>query len=191
MSKDASLKLIRGSRIIEQLIQESSLGDLEKNSDARMPSERGDSAKNNVQNVSIEPIKRQNSDKGDLKTEFKITSGSSGKSYSPVIYFMNVEFEETDEPDNISFQATDGETHHVRPVSMSKTNVKVRCTCMDFYYRFASRNSKDQSLYGNPPPPYKRRTTTHPSANPQYVPGVCKHILAGAHELENSGLITS
>jgi hypothetical protein len=53
---------------------------------------------------------------------------------------------------------------------------------MDFYWRFAMYNDKDDSLLGKPPAPYVKKTDREPQ-NPKQVPGVCKHITALADKL--------
>jgi hypothetical protein len=85
--------------------------------------------------------------------------------------------------------ASDGQDYHVQPLQLAGHNVKVRCNCMDFYFRFANYNAQDKSLVGKPPPLYRRKTTTRPPVNPGQVPGMCKHLLKLVQTLQGAGLV--
>lgn len=63
----------------------------------------------------------------------------------------------------------------IKPFS-SKTDVKVRCSCMDFRFRFSDVNADKDGLYGKRFPPYIRKTDTRPPVNPSSAPGLCKHL---------------
>jgi hypothetical protein len=60
---------------------------------------------------------------------------------------------------------------------------------MDFYWRFATWNNRDDALIGNPPPRYRKKTD-RPPVNPQKVSGACKHIMKLIVILKNDGVIT-
>lgn len=116
---------------------------------------------------------------------------NNGKKYDVIVSFSKVQYEPTDTTDNITFLATDGEQYHIQPISASKQNVKVRCTCLDFYHRFAMTNYSDGSLSGRKPPMYRRKTTTRPPANPTQSPGMCKHIMKFVNSLQRTGILVS
>jgi len=81
------------------------------------------------------------------------------------------------------FVATDGNTYYTSYGRNTSLDVKVRCTCKDFRWRFAYYNSGDNSLYGDPPDAYVSQTN-RPPANPSKTPGVCKHLIKLKKELE-------
>jgi hypothetical protein len=66
-----------------------------------------------------------------------------------------------------------------------KTEIRVKCTCSDFFYTFAWYNADHKVLIGRRPPKYKRylgltskeKEDIVPVRNPRRLPGVCKHIL--------------
>lgn len=125
---------------------------------------------------------------GDLLVESLATN--QGRRYNPEIFFDEVEYEEEDAPDNVTFTATDGQMYSIKPIQLRDNNARVKCTCLDFHYRFAQTNARDDALYGNPPPPYQRKTTTRPSVNPMRVPGMCKHLLKLVEDLQKDKILT-
>lgn len=113
-----------------------------------------------------------------------------GHKYNPEIFFQNVKFEPEETQTNITFTGSDGNEYNIaEPVSLTGNQVQVRCNCLDFHYRFARQNAKNNALYGQPAPPYKRKTQTRPPANPMQVPGMCKHLLALVDELQKMGIV--
>lgn len=181
--------LIRGPRILQQL-EETTYAELERSTaNFQPPSRKRQHATDPIRVTQMQLIPfRSQRDTGDLKVEAIAQSG--GKKYSPILYFSDVVFEEADQADNVSFTAGDGDVYHISPIQLSRSNVKVRCDCLDFYFRFGSRNRGDDSLYGAPLPPYKRKTTTHASANPNNVPGLCKHLIKVVQALGEADLVT-
>ncbi len=124
-----------------------------------------------------------------LKVEAVAQSGQ--KTYDPVLQFSEIDFDEEDTDQNVTFMGSDGEQHHIVPISMMRNNVQVKCTCLDFFYRFASYNFVDGSLYGEKPPPYRRRTLNRPPANILKIPGLCKHLIKTGEALKQSGLVVA
>jgi hypothetical protein len=61
-------------------------------------------------------------------------------------------------------------------IDVDLTPVQVRCTCSDFYWRFAAHNHKYGCLCGPEPEPYEKKTDRKP-VNPDEIPGLCKHLL--------------
>lgn len=182
------LKLIRGARILQQiqLHERATFKDLERRTLAfQPPSEERQHAVNLVKVTKVELVPARNSQ--TLIAKITVT-GEQGR-YVPTLEFDNVMFEDADQSDNTSFTAVDGEEYHIIPIQLEKNTVKVNCNCLDFYYRFAPYNNKQDALYGNPPPPYRRRTLTHPPANIQQTPGLCKHLLKAAITLRDVRIV--
>lgn len=117
------------------------------------------------------------------------TVSSKGKVYNPNIVFMRVVFEDENTDENITFKASDGEEYNMLPMKRDEVEIKVRCNCLDYFYRFAHYNNMDGSHQPPKAKKYVRKTDTYPPANPLKVPGVCKHILRLAEYLENTYLI--
>ena len=109
---------------------------------------------------------------------------SSAKMYQTRMRFDDIQFVEAEEGGgrNTTFTASDGQEYTIEPVSYGNNDVKVSCGCLDFYYRFSVWNDRDGSLYGNPPPPYVKKTDKEP-VNPSQTPGLCKHLIALTNEL--------
>ena len=181
-----NFQVIRGQRILN-LLNETTYAELERNTMTSFPNTKGRQfAVNPIQIVNLELIPHDQS--GGL--EAKGIANSTGKQYQPQMLFTEVEFQEEDTPENITFEGPDGSEFHILPISLSNNNVKVRCTCLDFRWRFAIWNDKDGSLYG-PGPGVYQKTTDRPPVNPRQVPGLCKHLLKLAIELKNSNIVRS
>jgi len=181
------MRLVRGARILAQLNEDSTANDLENNIQRGFPDTKkrqhatGDVT---IQNVQYIPYV------GTKFLHVKSTANStSGKQYQQVIQFVRVNFEPEDTDANATFTGTNGEGYHVTPIELAGNNVKVRCNCLDFHWRFAAYDYNDNSLVGKPPPPYVRKTTNRPPANPLAVPGLCKHLLKLVRHLEGVGLV--
>jgi len=117
-------------------------------------------------------------------------SEREGRKYDPVVIFSSVEYADDDNPNNLTFMATNNETYNVYPIKMRSSYVKARCTCLDFYYRFALWNWQAGAIYGDKPKPYTRVPGSNRGpVNPNKVPGVCKHIIKFVEELQNNGLV--
>lgn len=179
-------KLIRGARILQQLSEDSTEDQLDTNIRREWPNtKKRQNATGEVviQNIQYIPY---------IGTKFlhvKSTSQSNGHAYRQALQFVKVVFENADTPNNVTATATDGEEFHCQPIDLTNHNAKVRCSCLDFYYRFAFHNSGDNSLVGRAPPLYHRKTTNRPSVNPNAVPGLCKHLLKLVEILQGSGLV--
>lgn len=108
--------------------------------------------------------------------EVRATTNTNQQRYRTSMQFDEIEY--VDEPDNesVTIMGTDGRKYYLKRIPLNSIDVKVKCTCLDFYYRFATWNSGDDSLIGQPPPPYIKKTN-RPPVNPAKVPGVCKHII--------------
>lgn len=119
-----------------------------------------------------------------------VANSDSGKQYEPRIMFSNVVYEDEDQPDNITFRASDNRILHILPIDLRKSHVKVKCDCLDFYWRFATWNFANHALINKPPPPYtKKPGSNRPPANIKKTPGLCKHLIKLALVLQQSGMI--
>lgn len=178
-------RLIRGARILQQLDEVSTVPALRQNITTAFPDTKkrqhatGEVAVHNIQYVPYIGMKM---------LHVKSTATSNGHQYNQSLQFNNVTFEGADTDENVTFTASDGTDAHVQPLDLTQLNVKVRCSCLDFYYRFANYNSQDKSLVGKAPRVYVKKTN-RPPVNPSRVPGMCKHLLKLVDELRANGLI--
>lgn len=183
---------VRGSRILTQLSEAERLDEvstapqLTQNIQQAFPNTRKRqhaTGEVSIQNVQYIPYI------GTKLLHVKSTSLSNGNGYNQALQFVRVAFEPEDTANNATFKASDGTDYHVQPIDLNDHNCKVRCSCLDFRFRFADYNSQDKSLVGRAPPMYQRKTTTRPPVNPDHVPGMCKHLLKLVQVLRGYGLI--
>lgn len=80
-----------------------------------------------------------------------------------------------------------GNVVYVEKPDVKKTPIRVRCSCVDFYFTFAYWDWKNDALFGPKPRPYKRKTTNRKPRNPGKYPGFCKHIYNSIVWMQNSG----
>lgn len=108
------------------------------------------------------------------------TTRSSAKEYETKMFFDNITYlgGDDDQANAFSFQTPDDQDYVIEPVGYTGKDVKVRCSCLDFYYRFSVWNNKDGSLLGDPPDPYINKTDNREPVNPTRIPGLCKHLIA-------------
>lgn len=119
--------------------------------------------------------------------EVKSQTLSNGHTYNTAIEFSDVNYSERGP---ISFRASDNEIHNVYPIRIWTNNVKLSCDCLDFRFRFADLHNKNDSLLGDPPPPYiKVPGSNRPPVNPFNALGACKHLLAVSNKLYNMRII--
>jgi len=185
-----NLLLIRGERILEQMAEElneeSSYKDLEQKTLQFEPATK-------KRQFAVDPIQIIEMKLVPFRTsqtlEAHATATSDGKKYQPSISFSDVIYEDTDQNDNVSFIGSDKEEYHIMPISLSRNSVKVRCTCLDFRWRFSIWNNNDGSLLGDPPGPYQKKTDRAP-VNTKRTPGVCKHLMKEVIALKQAGLLT-
>ena len=108
--------------------------------------------------------------------------------YTPQIRFSNVQFSNEQQPGFVAAKGVDGSDFFVRQFTAAQTQAKVRCNCLDFYYRFSVWNKAKNSLEGDPPKPYIKKTDSAPQ-NPNHVAGSCKHIMKLATFLRSEGIL--
>ena len=112
--------------------------------------------------------------------------------YKTVIQFNDVDFIPDDEAKlapSSPYVLVGSDKVHFEPLFMNKANVAVNCSCESEYFDFEKQQQRSDALYGEPRPPYIRKTTTRPPRNPMNVVGGCKHILAFADHLRRMGII--
>jgi len=183
-------KIIRGQRIADQLddfqlFEQSTYSELERNVLSFVPTtKKRQHAIDPIRIVSIEMLPFL----GTKNLNIAGLASSDGKNYSSTIIFNKIEYEEEDLTDNVSFMAKDGEMYHIKPIQLNNHTVRVRCNCMDFYWRFAAFNAKDKSLIGRAPKAYQPKSNRGP-VNPQQKPGVCKHLIALVKALKHSSIV--
>lgn len=183
------MEILRGQRLLnqlEQLEEDSSYTDLYRGITTAFPNtQRRHNATGPVQIVRLEYVPFTGSN--NLRIDGQARSG--GNTYNPHIMFREVEFQEEDLPTNATIKAVDNQEYHIAPINLANVNVRVKCDCLDFYWRFAAWNSRDDSLIGNPPPPYTP-TGNRPPVNPTQTPGVCKHLIKLIQELRTARVVT-
>jgi hypothetical protein len=118
-----------------------------------------------------------------LFTKGLAQSGESGKEYSPIILFKRVNYD----GDSVRITASDGLEYNFGPLSLENTDVALRCGCKDFYWRFNYYNSLEKSLQGRVRSPYES-VSGRPPANPQEMPGMCKHLMKMIKVLQEAGV---
>ena len=136
----------------------------------------------NISQVKFLPYQKSNV----LKVEGVATSGPNR--YNCTMTFEDVYYEESDSNQVVSFKGVDDQSYHIHPLKNDVNDVKVKCTCMDFHYRFAQANYQADGLEGNPPPPYVKKTD-RPDVNPETEPGMCKHLVKLKEHLTTINLL--
>jgi hypothetical protein len=116
------------------------------------------------------------------------TAVSGPKRYECSMLFEDVYYEQAPSNQLVTFEGVDGVEHNIHPLNTKVNDVKVKCSCMDFYYRFAQADYQNDGLDGEPPPPYVKKTD-RPSVNPTNAPGMCKHLHKLEEQLETVGLL--
>lgn len=185
-----NMKFLRGARLLQwtkQSLEEVTLTDLQRNIVTDFPNTtKRQHATDPVQIVEMKLSPAIPT--GDLLCD--CAAKSENKVYDTKILFLQVNYEDDDTPQNVTFTGADGETYNITPISLTKSNVKVRCDCLDFRWRFSVWNDSRNALYGDPPPPYQKKTD-RPPVNPNQTPGICKHLIKTVDALGQAGLITN
>ncbi len=183
MVDKSKFEIIRGVHLLQQLDEEeaieerSTYQDLERSTIAAFPRTRR-------RQHATHPVKIVRTDftpylgTNNLLVRGQARSGTyNNVYYKPMLFFNAVEYEEEESNENVTFKASDGNDYNMQPIDLSGNVVRVRCDCLDFYFRFAPWDFSNDDLYGPKPKPYVRKTTTRPPVNPTRSPGVCKHIM--------------
>lgn len=184
-----TMKLIRGKRIVDALTylqEDATYPQLYTNIQRGFPdTKKRQHVANQVNVVKIQYVPIE----GNKVLQVNATTVSNGNRHTPAAQFTNVQYQQEETSDAVTFKGTDNADHTIKQIDLSSTNVKVRCTCLDFHFRFSWQNYSDNSLVGNPPPIYRRKTTTRPPANPTEVPGLCKHLVRLFDVLKRNRLV--
>lgn len=162
------------------IITEININDLKKDTKMFFGPEREQKAKR----VQVSDILYLPSIKNKI-LQVKATTSTNGKnSYTTFVVFNNIDIDldRTNET-MVRFKGPSGFYYYFEPVDISD-NIRVTCSCLDFYYRFAVFDDKHQALFGKRPPPYIKKTD-RPYVNPFKTPGVCKHTIALVNRLKN------
>lgn len=176
--------ITRTSQMEDQLLLETSLSQLTARAERAFPdTKKRQHATDPISLIDLTLIPQR----GSLLAKADVR-GDSGKIYNTLIQFMKVRYNPPEGSPNVVFKAAD-EEYTITPISEHATDCKVRCTCLDFRFRFALNNFADQSLYGRKPKEYQpKRGSNRGPVNPTRAPGVCKHIIAVIDELRAAHL---
>jgi hypothetical protein len=161
------------------IITEVNLGDLKKDTKMFFGPEREKKA----QRVQVSNIIYIPSIKNKI-LQVKADTTSEGKNiYKTFVVFNNIDIDlERSNENMVRFKAPSGFYYYFTPVDIND-DVRVSCSCLDFYYRFAVFDDQHQALFGKRPPPYIKKTD-RPYVNPFKTPGVCKHTIALMNKLK-------
>jgi hypothetical protein len=183
--EQGSYKLLRGQRILNQLNEESSFNGLYREIERGFPDTRArQHATGEVAVANIKYVPAQG------KLQVDATTRSNMHEYKSSIMFLTVQYEPQGGENITTFVGPGNAEYHIQPIDLSMSSVKVRCNCLDFFYRFATWNANDSSLLGSKPPLYQRVPgSTRPPVNPARVPGVCKHVIKTVDMLRRSGIV--
>jgi hypothetical protein len=107
------------------------------------------------------------------------------RTYNPIIVFKNVQYLKLG---GVQLIDNNGQQHFLERLSLEENDVLVRCGCKDFGFRFNYYNHLDKSLQGTKRTKYESKGVG-PPANPQEIPGMCKHLMKMMIVLHNSGII--
>ena len=187
--------IIRGERILdyiaeeEQLEERSSYQNLERSTISAFPQTK-------KRQHAVHPVQIVRTDftpyigTKNLLVRGQAKSGTyNNVYYKPMLFFNDIVFEEEDTPQNVSVKASDGQDHHMQPIDLSQNVVRVRCDCLDFYFRFSPWDFSNDDLYGPKAKPYVRKTTTYPPVNPTRAVGICKHVMKLVLTLRDARLL--
>ena len=176
--------IISGIRIVSILNEDSTYPALQSNIRRTFPhtNKRQNAPAPNVATIKYTPHL------GNASLEIDATVAGSDQPHSVTVLCSKVTFEPQDTPSNVTITTSAGSEQSLAPIQLARSNIRVRCTCMDFRFRFALWNFNDNSLMGEKPPPYVP-TSNRPPVNPLRTPGVCKHIIATIRSAQQSGIV--
>lgn len=119
-----------------------------------------------------------------LKTLFiKGLAQNERREYNPIILFKKVDYEGKE----IKITASNGKEYSFDKLSLESTDVNLKCNCGDYFWRFNFYNFLDKSHYGTKRAKYESKGIG-PPANPQELPGVCKHLMKLSSALQEAGI---
>lgn len=160
-----------------ELLTEKTMDELSSSTNGAFPT-RSD----NINNVRIINKQYEQYDADKLSVKAKC-AGETG-TYDTSVLFEGVQFTDPGNPESITLHGG----INILPLDSNTVDVKVRCSCLDFHWTFAWQNSGEDSLIGDPPPPYQK-TTDRPPRNPTNAIGLCKHLLKLQSDMRAEGLL--
>lgn len=117
-----------------------------------------------------------------------LAQSDSGKQYSPMIMFKNVNFHTSADGYNlIEIVASDNQPYYLERLQSNGNDVTVRCNCADLYWRGIHYLKQDNSLYGRDRKPYIGQGLWE--ANPSKSPILCKHLIKFVNALKDAGAL--
>lgn len=154
-----------------------------RSTDGKMPGKKRSDKSSDVNITNTMFIPHINENTLRVESETQTTNGK----YTSTILFENVVFRDEGDESMSKVMSPDGTEYYFKPINRKRSDVKVSCTCLDFYWRFASFNQRDNALASDPPKPYVKKTD-RPPVNPSKVSGVCKHLIRMVEELEKDNV---
>lgn len=121
-----------------QLLRQTKTGETVRNS----PRE-SNSNKVQIQEVVL------NASLGDKTLTAKGRTRTTNKNYETIIVFSGVTFFNEGGHGRQEIQVSDGSSYFIDPIRPYKSNVKVRCTCLDFYFRWSVWDQRDELFERN------------------------------------------
>ena len=112
---------------------------------------------------------------------------NNGNEYNSLILFRGVNFFPQKQPALVEITGQDGQKYFLERMFNDLNNVNVRCNCPDFRWRFRYYDHLDRSLYGHKGAAYQ--SAGGPPANPNEMPGICKHLMKLMQNLNDAGLL--
>ena len=113
---------------------------------------------------------------------------SESKEYNTLVLFKGVAYHDGKAEGVIPLMASDEKEYYLEQLSLGNTDVLVRCNCPDFHWRFNYFDHLDKSLHGVKRSKYEALHRPG-SANPQKLPGVCKHLIKFMQVLGESKIL--
>lgn len=143
---------------------------------------------NDVNSVNVMPgtFFAPNVPKNELTVDTR-TKSRSGNVHTTRIIFYRVNYAQPGTPNTTQLPDMDVA---VEPIKLNAETARVACDCMDFRFRFANHNHRDDSLAGEPPPAYQPVPGSNRGpANPAALPGLCKHLMAVVRDLRAKRIV--
>jgi len=110
------------------------------------------------------------------------------KSYiyrKPSEYSVEIDFKGVGETDGLNQMEI--RQHHLPRPSLSKNDIMIRCTCLNYNFRVDFANRRVRAAAGARPPRYRSRSGEHLNDD---TPTICKHAISYVNWLLNNGFIT-
>lgn len=134
-----------------------------------------------ISNVRLDPYRGMNT------LLVRALAQNEGREYNPVIVFKNINYHDGPGENIISVTHNDIEYFLEKP-TLNENDILIRCQCGDFHWRWNYFDHIDRSLQGRVRAPYEAIYNPG-SANPQKMPGMCKHLMKAFRVLQESQLI--